>query len=177
MVQFKFNLEAWSNSCSFLILNLHACGPRQLKLLSRGTHGNSSTVGLMIAYLIYPPGNDRWKYYLKWYITAPWASFIAFFHRYRWGTHTSEPINLWKWKLGIQYGMNTIEFFSSMSTVVWQAEPVPHWLRCQSDRMAHPLVSSTSWFWCLQVCHGLRLGASTPSMYDYRHIIAQVRRS
>ena len=64
----------------FSILNLHACGSRQLKLSSRGTRGNSSAAGLMMAHrsieivfavglrtahLIHPPGNDRWKYHLK----------------------------------------------------------------------------------------------------------------
>ena len=73
--------------------------------------GNSSAVGLMIAHPIYPPGNDRWKYHLKWYITAPWASFVTIFHRCRWGSHTSGPINLCGWKLGIQHGWIMLYFF------------------------------------------------------------------
>ena len=168
MVQFKFNLEAWSNSCSFLILNLHACGPRQLKLLSRGTHGNSSTVGLMIAYLIYPPGNDRWKYYLKWYITAPWASFIAFFFIATGGVLTLQNLSICG---NGSWAYNT-EWILSNSF-----PPCPP--SCGKLNPFHTDFGARAIVWSILSCLA-RHGPDARSLQvcqGHRHIIAQVRRS
>ena len=132
----------------------------------------------MIAHLIYPLDNDRWKYHLKWYITAPWALFVAFSHRCMWVSHSSGSINMCGWKLGIRHRWMMLYFFSSMSIVVCQAKPVLHRLRCQSDRVVHPPVSSVSWSWCTEPRSLPRLppwGMSTHSMCDYHHTIAQVR--
>ena len=133
----------------------------------------------MIAHLICPPGNDRWKYLLKWYITTPWASFVAFSHRCRWGSHSFRPINLCGWKLGIRHRWMLSYFFSSMFVVVCQAEPF------HADCDARAIVWSI--LPCLarhgldarsiEVCLGFHLGVFTHSTCDYRHTIAQVCQS
>jgi len=109
---------------------------------------------LFCGYLKYPPDNDRWKCHLKWYITAPWAPSVAFAHRCRWGSHSSEPINLCGWNLGIRYGWMLAYFFRHVRRCLpsWTRSALTVWSILLCLARYGPDARS------LEACLGLRLG-------------------
>ena len=104
----------------------------------------SNISSFFCGYLIYPPGNDRWKCHLKWYIIAPWAPSVAFAHRCRWGSHSLEPINLCWVELGHTIRMNAGVFFPPCPPLSAKLNPF------RADCVVHPPVSSMSWSWCTE---------------------------
>ena len=114
----------------------------------------SNISSFFYGYLIYPPDNDRWKCHLKWYITAPWAPSIAFAHRCRWGSHSSEPINLCGWNLGIRYGWMLAYFFLHVRRCLpsWTRSALTVWSILPCLARYGPDARS------LEACLGLRLG-------------------